>query len=458
MSKNILNKYSGLVEEYKKSPKGLLYIAPTGSGKSLKALQATRHALTTAITPASLTKNLNKEELKFFKKTTPRTTKTYAALSRGHALPGGINLVLDESHNIRNPQTKAFKNIKAQRNKYDKLLLMSATPMYNEPYDIVSQVNLVSGGKLLVPDKKEFYKRHYTDIKESPGIVGRFLGIKPGTYRILKNPIGIRRKLDKITYVVSKNSIRGLMPGKSEETISVPMSDRQHAYYKRLMGSRVPFKMRYKIKKNLIPTKTEARNLNRYLMGVRQLSNTTRAFDPPWESHSPKLDKLVADTKTELKRGGKVLIYSNFLKSGIEPITERLRKNEISYSKIIGSMSKKERSEQVKNYLENKSKVFVYSGAGAEGLNLPKTTLVQITEPYWNKSRTQQAAARGIRRGDDPNKIVRVKKYISVFPKKKKILGFIKRPKKTSVDQYLTNLSNKKNAEIAQLLHAIRDK
>jgi len=386
MSKDIKNKYffkySSLKEEYKKSPTGILYIAPTGSGKTLKALQATRQTSTTVITPASLTKNFDIEEKKFFGNISKRKTKTYAALARGHVLPGGTNLILDESHRIRNPKTKTLKNIKAQRKKYKKLLLMTATPMYNEPYDIVSQVNLVSGKKLLLPQKSEFYKRHYIDRKQPLKVISRILGIKPGTYRILRNPAYTKSKLDKHTYVVSHKNIKSLMPGKTEEIVHVPMSNRQQAYYARLMGTKVPFKIRYKVKKNLLPTKTETKNLNKYLMGVRQLSNTTRLFDTPQEAHGPKLDKLIIDTKRELKRGGKVLIYSNFLKSGIEPLEKRLLKSDISYSKIIGSMSKKERAKQVKKYLKNKTKVFVYSGAGAEGLNLPKTTLVQITEPY----------------------------------------------------------------------------
>jgi hypothetical protein len=80
---------------------------------------------------------------------------------------------------------------------------------------------------------------------------------------------------------------------------------------------------------------------------------------------------------------------------------------------------------------------------------------VQIAEPYWNVSRTQQAAARGIRRGADPSKTVKVKKYLSVFPKKTNILGMEK--KRTSVDEYLLNMGQRKNKEIKQLLEAIKD-
>ena len=127
-------KISGVVEDYEFSPKGLLYIAPTGSGKTKKILEATRQGKTVAITPASLTKNLASEEKKFFKKKTPRKSFTYAKLSRGKELPEAKHLVLDESHAIRNPKTKSFQNIAKQRWKFDKALLATATPMYNEPW------------------------------------------------------------------------------------------------------------------------------------------------------------------------------------------------------------------------------------------------------------------------------------------------------------------------------------
>ena len=447
-------KIAGLVEEYKASPKGLLYIAPTGSGKTKKILEATRGSKTTAITPASITKNLAKEEMKFFKKVTPRKSFTYGKLSRGHNLPEAKHLVLDESHAIRNPKTKTFQNIAMQRWKYDKALLATATPMYNEPYDIVSQVNLVANRKVLPMNKSKFYKQYYTEVKTDPGIIGRLLGIKGAKERRLKDPAKMRTLLDKHTYVVSKSSVKSLMPGKAEEIIKVPMSKKQHDLYK-YVSKKMPFYLRYKIRKNLPPTKSEAKQLNAYLMGVRQISNTTRGFVKE-SSSSPKFERMVEDARAELAKGGKVLTYSNFRRSGVDALSERFKKLKIQHGMIVGSMSKKQRADEVARYQKGFNKLLLYSGAGSEGLNLPKTTLVQIAEPYWNISRTQQAAARGIRRGDDPSRTVKVKKYVSVFPKEKNIFGVTKK-KRSSVDEYLMSMSKRKNREVRQLLEAIKD-
>jgi superfamily II DNA or RNA helicase len=452
--KKHIKKTAGLVEEYKASPKGLVYIAPTGSGKTKKILEATRKDKTVAITPASITKNLAKEEMKFFKKVTPRKSFTYAKLSRGHNLPEAKHLVLDESHAIRNPKTKTFQNIAMQRWKFDKALLATATPMYNEPYDIVSQVNLVANRKILPMNKSKFYKKYYTEVKTDPGIIGRMLGIKGAKERVLKDPAKVRALLDKHTYVVSKSKVKHLMPGKEVEVIKVPMSKEQQELYK-YVSKKLPFYLKYKIRKNLPPTKSEAKKLNAYLMGVRQISNTTRGFVKEANS-SPKFEKMVADARAELAKGGKVLTYSNFRRSGVDALSERFKKFKVPHGMIVGGMSKKQKADEVTKYQKGVNKLLLYSGAGSEGLNLPKTTLVQIAEPYWNISRTQQAAARGIRRGADPSRTVKVKKYVSVFPRETNIFGITKK-KKTSVDEYLMNMSKRKNREIRQLLEAIKD-
>jgi SNF2 family DNA or RNA helicase len=301
-------------------------------------------------------------------------------------------------------------------------------------------------------NKPEFYKKFYREVENKPGVIGRIMGIKGSKERVLKDPGQVRALLDKHTYVVGKDKIKDLMPGKHEEIIKVPMSKEQQQLYK-YVSKKLPFHLRYKIKKNLPPSKAEAKSLNSYLMGIRQISNTTRGFVK--EGSSPKFDRMVADARSELAGGGKVLTYSNFRGSGVDALSDRFSKLKIPHGKIVGSMTKKQRSDEVTKYQKGLNRLLLYSGAGSEGLNLPKTTLVQIAEPYWNVSRTQQAAARGIRRGADPSKTVKVKKYLSVFPKKTNILGMEK--KRTSVDEYLLNMGQRKNKEIKQLLEAIKD-
>lgn len=435
------------LEKFKESPKGLIYAAPTGSGKTRMALKATKGTKTTVLGTASLQENFDKEEMKAFKtQSTQRDNVTYAKAARGLELPGGKNLVLDESQYIRNTGSKTLASLKAQRHKYDKALLLSATPMYNQPSDIASQVNLIAGTKK-IPTGTDFYKRYYNEKIIQPGLLARMVGVKGGAARTLKSPNDVKESIGKFVHVADPKKFKDLMPSRTHETIRVKMSKEQEKIYK-YMSKDAPFSVRYKVKRNLPPSKTEAKSLNSYLSGMRQVSNTSAPFvKDKATSKSTKMDKMVEDLQKELGAGGKTLVYSNFLAAGIGPMRKRLTAKGIPHSYLTGSMSKSERKEQVAKYTtKNKINTFLYSGAGAEGLNLPKTTMVQLMEPHWNSARLMQAESRGIRRGDDPTRTVRVKKYISTFRKGNK---------KTS-GEYLQAMSTRKSDEISTMLRAIK--
>jgi len=573
-------------EAYRDSEKGLLYIAPPGSGKTRQGLMATRGEHTTVISTASLKKNFDKEEVKAFGTLTERKGATYSAIARGKKLRPSKHLILDESHYIRNPYTKTFKGLRGQRLQFEKVLAMTATPTVNEPFDIGSQVNLIAGKDVVPSNRKDFYHLFYKDVNLTPTLKQRMIGVRSGTARVLRDPADVRFYMGKHIYKEPKGKFDALMPKRTEEIVKVLMGPDQMRVYKYIEGS-IPRHLRSKIKSNLPPSKQESSQLNAYMQGLRQVSNTAAPFIKegssrfrkglelvgykkisipdfgivkPYELHyegsyvgnmvvdeskrvwntvilprfqgmgagkkmygevlkqegtlmpgrtqspqasrlwkglrgrynptektritlergqgkikastgivanpkslikkatySTKLDRMVEDLQDELKNKGKTLVYSNYLGAGIDRYKQRLAHKGINYSELTGSMSKSERSEAIKRYnAPNNTNVFLITGAGSEGVNAP-STLVQLMNPQWNKSKLYQAASRGIRRGDDPNKTVRIKTYLSTIPKKKPIPGFNFTPKKAprSVDEYLLQLSNRKQKENAQFLNAL---
>ena len=217
-----------LPQKYQLSTHGLLYVAPTGSGKTRQAIEATRdQGDTSVVGTASLTKNFEGEEQKVYGKVTPRHITTYSALARTHTLPGGRHLILDESHYIRNPQTKAFKKLMHERDKYDKALLMTATPIVNEPYDIAPQVNLAAGDQVLPINKTKFYEKFYGEKRIDPGIIARMQGVQPGSVRYLRNPAGVKKLLDPYVSVENTEQFKKYMPKRHDEVVKVPMEEHQ---------------------------------------------------------------------------------------------------------------------------------------------------------------------------------------------------------------------------------------
>jgi superfamily II DNA/RNA helicase len=82
---------------------------------------------------------------------------------------------------------------------------------------------------------------------------------------------------------------------------------------------------------------------------------------------------------------------------GINMLKKLLTKNKVSYSEIHGSLSKKQRDNEVKLYNTNVNKIMIVTAAGSEGLDLKETRTVILLEPYWNPSRTEQVIGRAAR-------------------------------------------------------------
>jgi superfamily II DNA/RNA helicase len=230
------------------------------------------------------------------------------------------------------------------------------------------------------------------------------------------------------------------------------MTPKQEDYYKSILGS-APSWVRYKIREGLPPSKQESTQLNAYLSGVRQLSNTTKAFQTKGDEHAPKIDMAVSELRKALKENpqAKAVVYSNYLESGINPYKERLEKDHIPYGVFTGGLSNKQRKQLVEDYNTGKIKALLLSSAGGEGLDLKGTRLMQILDPHFNNEKLRQVIGRGVRYKSheglpEQDQNVRVQKFLTRHPEPggfRRLLG-AKRHK--SVDEYLTMMSADKDA------------
>lgn len=354
----------------------LLLYHGMGSGKTLTALEAAdkldRKA--TIVGPAALKDNFRKEKDKH------RSEGDFKYYSY-HKPPEETDhdlVIFDEAHLMGQPTS--------QRSHYpdkytgDKEIYMTGTPLRNHPSELIP---LMRGlGVDISRDPSKFKDRYIEEVKVNPSILSRiFRGIKPGVEYRAKNLQNLQKDLKgKVHYY--KPSVEGY-PDVKEEDIKVPMSESQLATYYAMMKEKPS--LAYKVKYGLPPSKAEAAMMNAFLSASRQISNTPDEFnESTTDIDSPKLNKATTEIAKRVKKDPNYrgVTYSNYLASGVDPMSRRLEDKDVPHASFTGRLSDEEKKEVIEDFNKGKYKHLLISGAGAEGLDLKGVKLMQILEPH----------------------------------------------------------------------------
>lgn len=393
-----------------------------------------------------------------------------------HPLDTSGLVVFDEAQRGRNPGTGPEKLLREAMHAKHRLLL-SASPTYNQPENLAPLLNAAAGRKVL-PDDPAIFRAAFVGQKvDQPSLwlqaKGKLLGheIRSDPYPALIN----RERLVQAAkgYVdVFRGSTEGY-PEKLEEDHFVEMSPKQMELYDFAAG-KMPWYLRAKIRSGLPLTKQESSELNAFQGALRQVSNTPRGFDQSItdedeHEHSPKINKVI-EHLTEARANDpnhRGIIYSNYLDSGVFPLSRALNKAGIAHHIFTGAVPTQRRAEMVKDYNEGRVPVLLLSGAGSEGLDLKGTKTIQLLEPHWNPERTKQVEGRGIRylshaHLPEAERKVRVMRYHSTLPKSvgDRAGWFLGKDPPKSIDEYLKHMSKEKGRlgdEIADALQEASD-
>jgi SNF2 family DNA or RNA helicase len=433
-SKIPLYPYQLRVVSYLSENRGIIAIHDVGTGKTLTAVTAGQCFLNESpshkvivVTPVSLQKNfiqtlekygVSKEDKKRFKFYTIQGF--YTAYKNGLVKDQEESmLILDEAHNIRTNQgefdgledpiqnkevgvyAKALislgKNVK-------RALLLTATPMVNLPADMINLIAIVNGEKEIT--SKEFYK---LDFK-------KWLMKKVSIY--VPSPEFFQEKFPRTTY--------------HDVFLTMPPS-----YYQEYM------------RVEMAPTLQEMAFYN----GLRQVSNSLDGHN------SPKVDWIMNHI-VKSRKNHKFVVFSHYLKSGLELVMKKLKEADIPYLYINGSLSKEKRDYAVSEYNSNKIKVLLISKAGGEGLDLKNTKGIILMNPSWNESANKQIIGRGVRLESHHSLPLRsrhvdIYKLFMIKPEEKKDVKKIctnldikNKDKLLSIDLYMRNVAMIKEAEI----------
>lgn len=452
------------VAEKLKNEPAVLALHGLGSGKTLTGISAGERVpgLKSVVVPAPLRENFRKELGKYTvggRANPDYDIRSYQAAAKD--LPRAGLTIFDESQRMGRSESLFSKIPEKIRGK---ALFLTGTPVRNRPEEFVPLLKVLGQGRGAPKSTEEFKKRFLADVPQSRGFLGWLLG----------KPVKTEEQLVNRGELV--NMLRGRVdyhPGSSQkpkvdaQTVDVDMTDRQTEIYHAVAGKLNPV-LAFRVRRNLPLTKQQSRQLNSFMGGVRQVSNNPAAFDVTLEGeperHSPKIRRIADDFLTAFKKDPeyhKGVIYSNYLDNGVRPVADLLHRQGISTAIFDGSKTDVERKQIVEDFNSGKVRALLVSGAGSEGLDLKGTQMVQIMEPHFNEPRIDQVIGRGVRHlshahlPEDRRK-VKVFKYRAI-PAQSLIARLGIEDPDTGADQYLYDLSAKKQRLVDQLLDVLRE-
>ncbi|MEO8170520.1 MAG: SNF2-related protein, partial [Oxalobacteraceae bacterium] len=302
---------------------------------------------------------------------------TYALLPRDEEKLRQHNyhlVILDESHYIKNPRSKAAQAAGMLRARHR--LCLTGTPLENHLGELWSQFHFLLPG--LLGEEKAFNTAFRHPI-EKQGDDGRRALL---TRRI--KPFLLRRTKDK----VAKE-----LPAKTEMVISVELSGAQRDLYET-----VRLAMDKKVRAE-IARKGVARSqivILEALLKLRQVCCDPRLVksDSAKKAAAPsaKLTQLMTMIEELLEEGRKILVFSSFT-SMLALIEAELQARNVSYALLTGSTEN--RADVVRTFQQGLVPIFLISlKAGGVGLNLTAADTVIHYDPWWNPAAENQATDR----------------------------------------------------------------
>lgn len=434
----------------------LVFAHSTGSGKTLTAI-ATADALgkpATVLTPASLVENFRKEIAKHKSGGPPIEVHSLpTAALRNYQVPKGNTLIIDEAHALRNTDTARSSYVRAQADNAGRILALTGTPAYNNIQNWAPLINLLArDGKGMPAKTSDFNEKYLREEKVPVGFVRRMLGARPGSITRLREGDALGRDLARYVDVFDTDVEK---PERVEQYVEVPMDPDQEKVYRAVEGS-IPANLRYKLRSNLPPSKTESRMLNAFYGGARQVANTPRPFSTIHTEPGSKLKTAAGNLVEEYRKDPtsfRALVYSNYLDAGVRPYAELLDEAGIPYAIFDGSLSARQKKDTVDAYNKGRLPVILGTSSASEGLDLQGTSMIQVLEPHFNNSRLEQVIGRGIRYRSHSHlppsrRKVIVQRYLSTLPQRQGLIGRIlgrKPTPPTSIDQCLRNRSEEKD-------------
>lgn len=342
-----------------------------GAGKTMTAIVCSQSFLdenperhVVIICPSALVDNFKQEMNQNYRNIRHRNRyKFYTTENSNISVPtlrsylrGGM-LIIDEVHRLINNSNMTKILLYRTNQEYEKVLLMSGTPLatysnyYSFIYPTLMHVDPPSMENMLC--KISFYERNVRDTN----------------------------------YPIRKNHI-----------IRIPMSESYMRKYetclRKLHFPNLPYvadleETEFQSRLPRLYNRNRFEKLQAFLTGIRRATQILDNSD-----NNGKLKWLIKFLRNH--RHQKTIIFSTYLKDGIDLIKEKLG-NEFHYAEISGRISMKTRKRILEQYNRGEIPILFLSSSAKEGLSLKNTQNVILFEPQWSPNNVEQMVGRAIR-------------------------------------------------------------
>ncbi|TXK50523.1 ATP-dependent helicase [Pontibacter qinzhouensis] len=289
-------------------------------------------------------------------------------------------IFLDESQNIKNPDSQRFKaaRLLQSRNK----VVLTGTPVENNTFDVYGQFAFACPGLL---GTKQHFKEHYS----SP--IDKF---KDG-----KRALELQKKIAPFMLRRTKQQVASELPEKTEMVIYCEMGEEQRRIYDACERDVRDFLLNLQ-EENLPKTSMQ---LLQGLTKLRQICNSPALLpgELDYGQASSKLDTLLEQLETKAS-DHKIVVFSQFV-GMLNLIAKALEAKGMAYEYLSGKT--RNRAAVVESFQGNSAvRVFLISlKAGGTGLNLTEADYVYLVDPWWNPAVENQAIDRTYRIGQKKN-------------------------------------------------------
>ena len=372
---------------------------------------------------------------------------------------GADTLIVDEIQKLRNPGTSTLNSFKDTSQDYKNLIGLTGSVVSNKISDIYNLVDLASHGNHNLGKSQKDFESKFLRRSMNP----KYMNMSESRRPIVgfKNKKVLEDELRKYIDYADIDDVRDMakIPPSKINTIKVPMSQKQAKIYKQLLNDNPKLRKLILQKKKETLRDDEVASAYNQMIEARKLMNSVGSVIPkiPLSESAkitPKTKKLLDDMEEHLKNtpDGQAVLLTNLINGGSDVLEAGLKERGIE------GVTEESRQQDVRDYKNNKKRVMVLSGAGAEGISLGNTTWEGVLDPHYNPERMNQMEARGIRAFGQSNRpederLVNVNRYISTMPK---TLGIIKSKYKTP-DEAIYEIAENKRKQNELLTNLLKD-